>query len=218
MSLTENLKKLADQNAAKIPQEYQTVMQQAIDDLESSKLTERSLKSGDTIPEITLPNAKGDEVSVQSILGQGKKVVIAFYRGGWCPYCNLELRALQSVLSDIKASGAELIAITPETPDNSLSTTEKNELTFEVLSDKGNAVARKFNLVYTLPDELNEIYKKFGIQLDQSQGNTKNELPISATYVVDTNGKIIYDYIKEDYKLRADPNEVVQVLEKETVA
>ncbi len=212
MSLTEQLKAVADEMSSKIPAEAQVVMEAAINDLKNSNLLDKALKTGGTLPSISLPNAKGETISLQSKLEAGKKLVIAFYRGGWCPYCNVELQALQKILPEIEAKGAELIAITPESPDNSLSTTEKNELTFEVLTDKDNKLAYSLNLAYQLPEELDKIYKDFGLDLEASQGNKDRTLPIAATYVVDASGKVTYHFLKEDYKLRADTSEILSAL------
>jgi len=212
MSMTEQLKAYADASAKKIPAEIQTIMQGAINELESSDLLSKALKTGDQLPEITLPNSKGKSISLDSKLASGKKLVIAFYRGGWCPYCNIELKALQEALPKIKAAGAELIAITPESPDNSLSTIEKNNLDFEVLTDKDNKLAYSLNLAYQIPAELDVIYKNFGIDLENSQENADHTLPIAATYVIDTDGKVRYHFLKEDYKLRADTAEILAVL------
>ena len=211
MSLTQLLKEHADQSAAKYPDAIKQIMRNAIDELSESQLRSKALKTGDQFPSFTLPNAKGVEVDSKTILEHGP-LVIAFYRGGWCPYCNIELKALQSALPEFKTKGAQLLAISPESPDNSLSTVEKNSLEFEVLTDNNNQFAKSINLVYQLPQELVSLYKKFGIDLEDSQNNSSNELPISATYVIDTSGKIIYDFIEEDYKLRADPNEILSIL------
>ena len=118
----------------------------------------------------------------------------------------------ENALPEIEAKGAKLIAISPETPDNSLSTAEKNELSFEVLSDTNNKTAKDLGLVFQLPETLQNLYKKFGIDLDTNQNNTNQELPIAATYIIEQDGTISYDYLKEDYKLRADPSEVLTAL------
>lgn len=212
MILTEQLKEYADNSAQKIPAEAQVIMKNAIDALQNSTIIDNALKTGDTIPEIALPNAKGNIVNIQNILNEGKKIVLAFYRGGWCPYCNIELRALQANLSEFEKHNAVLIAITPETPDNSLSTAEKNDLSFEVLTDKDNQLAKAMNLVYQLPENLQDLYKNFGIDLNLSQGNTEQELPIAATYVIDIDGEITYHFLEEDYKLRADPQDILNAL------
>ena len=212
MTLTEQLKVLADNSVKRHPGEAQVLMKNAIDELKTTTIIENALKTGDIIPNIELPNATGNLVNIYDILISGQKVVLAFYRGGWCPYCNLELKALQQSLPEIEAKGAKLIAISPETPDNSLSTSEKNNLSFEVLSDENNEAARALNLVYQIPAYLNNLYKTFGIDLEASQENSERELPIAATYVIDTDGKITYHFLEEDYKLRADPKDILEAL------
>lgn len=211
MSLTAKLKEYAAMSATKIPQPAQEIMKQAITTLENESLLSKAAKKGDTFPDFTLPNASGTAITLQSLLAKGK-VVITFYRGGWCPYCNIELKALQEVLPEIKAKGASLVAITPETPDNSLTTIEKNELDFEVLTSKDNALARELNLVYQLPQDLVNLYQNFGIDLLKSQGNSANELPIAATYIINKEGVIDYHFLAEDYKLRADPSDIIKEL------
>jgi peroxiredoxin len=212
MTLTEQLKELAEGSVKRHPGIAQETMKNAIDELVASSMIEKAFKTGDTIPEMILSNAFGELVNVKEILSKHEKVVIAFYRGGWCPYCNLELKALQNIIPEIEAKGAKLIAISPETPDNSLTTVEKNALNFEVLSDINNEVAKKMNLVFQLPQELQSLYQKFGINLNSNQDNTNQELPIAATYIVDKDGVISYHFLEEDYKLRADPKDILNVL------
>ena len=143
------------------------------------------MKQGDTIPAFTLSDATGKQVSSDQILESGP-VVISFYRGGWCPYCNLELWALQKALPEIKANNASLLAISPESPDHSLTTQEQYALKFPVLSDHKNQVAKKFGLVFELGSELVSLYKdKFEFDLVTINGTKNVELPIPATYVVD---------------------------------
>ncbi|WP_298420969.1 peroxiredoxin-like family protein [uncultured Kordia sp.] len=211
MSLTAQLKEFAAASIKRHPGEAQTIMKQAIDDLVASEMIQKALKTGDQLPEIVLGNALGNQVNVNDILKESK-VVIAFYRGNWCPYCNIQLRALQQAVPEFEAKGAKLVVIGPELPDNSLTTTEKNELTFEVLSDIDMIVVRSMNLVYQLPTALQELYEKFGIDLETNQGNENQELPIAATYVVEQNGTISYHFLEEDYKLRADPQDILNVL------
>ncbi|AXT20096.1 AhpC/TSA family protein [Flavobacteriaceae bacterium AU392] len=211
MSLTEQLKAHAAGSAERIPQPAQDIMRSAIDELINDSILNNALKTGGKLPEITLPNATGEMVNINNIL-TNNKIVLAFYRGGWCPYCNLELKALQNALPEIEAKGAKLIAIAPEAPDNSLTTKEKNELSFEVLSDTDNKVAKDLNLVFRLPEPLQELYKGFGIDLDSNQANTNQELPIAATYVVEQDGTVSYHFLEEDYKLRADPSEILAAL------
>lgn len=211
MTLTQELKDYADTSVQRHPGIAQDIMRNAIEELETTDILKHAIKKGDTFPDFILPNASGKKVSLIELLKKGN-VVLTFYRGGWCPYCNITLRALQQALPHIKAKGANLVAITPETPDNSLSTQEKNKLDFQVLTSENNALARSIGLVYKLPNDLVKLYKKFGIDLDQSQGNTANELPIAATYVIDQNRKITYHFLAEDYKRRADPIDIIKAL------
>lgn len=213
MTLTQDLAEFAAKVQAQLSEDAKAAMAKAESEIAQLGIEDRSLSVGDVIPPVILPNAVGETVAVQELLKQGP-VVIAFYRGGWCPYCNMELRALQQVLPDIKRLGAQLVAIAPETPDNSLSTKEKAELSFTVLSDSGNSVARKFGLVFTLPEYLRPIYQEFGIDLNAYNGDDTFELPVPATYVVDTHGAIVHAFVNVDYTQREDPETILAVLQK----
>ncbi|MEM9868834.1 MAG: peroxiredoxin-like family protein, partial [Bacteroidota bacterium] len=142
----------------------------------------------------------------------GKYLIISFYRGGWCPYCNMELRALQKHADVLGQLGANLVAISPETPDNSLTTLEKNQLQFKILSDGDNHYAKKLNLTFQMPENLKEVYHSFGIHVDHHNGNSDFELPMPATYIIDTNRTVIYHFVPEDYTQRMDPEEIVAFL------
>ncbi len=213
MTLTQELQHLREQFKANQPEKVKAIMDQATQDLINSGIAETALKVGDRSPDFSLANAVGQPVDLQSLFSKGL-VVISFYRGEWCPYCNLELRTLQKYLPKIQELGANLVAISPQTPDHSLSTTEKNELTFEVLSDQGNQVAKQFGLVFTVPEELRPIYQEFGIDLPSHNGNQTFELPIPATYVVATDGTIIHRFVNPDYTQRLDPEEIITALQQ----
>ena len=217
MSLTRDLIDLRRQLRAQQPDNIKAVMDKATVDLVNSGIGDRALKVGEIAPNFTLPNAVGKDIELQSLLNTGP-AVIAFYRGQWCPYCNLELRGLQQSLPELEKLGAKLVAISPQTPDNSLSTVEKNELTFEVLSDVGNRVAREFGLVFALPEELRPIYEGFGLDLPAHNGDETFELPIPATYVIAPNGNVIHAFANADYTQRLDPEEIVAALKTMTVA
>jgi peroxiredoxin len=200
----------------RVPPERQAIVERHIDDLRKG-LAKRALQAGNLAPEIVLPNAKGETVDVAMHRKRGP-VIVTFYRGGWCPYCNLELRAFQKILPEIKAAGASLVAISPEKPDDTLTTAEKNTLTFEVLSDVGQKVGRAFGLVYIFSDELKRAYQGFGRDIPGANGSDEWALPISATYVIGQSGRIIYAYTDPDYRDRADPEEVLKVLTTAAVA
>lgn len=190
--------------------EKQRLYAQSIYELEESHVAQ-GLKVGDLAPDFSLLDATGKRVTLSRELAKGP-IIIDFYRGGWCPYCNLELRAYQRALPKIQELGAQLIAISPQTPDASLSTQEKNNLEFAVLSDKDGKVANQYQLVFKLQDYLIELYKQSGFDLELSNGNEKWELPKPATYVLDQNGIIAFAHVSSDYKERTDPAEILTVI------
>lgn len=216
MSLKQELAEYRAGWFKRVPAERQAIMERHIAQLRSG-LAKMALKVGDRAPSIVLGNAKGETVDVGALLKKGP-VIVAFYRGGWCPFCNLELRAFQRLLPDIEASGASLVAISPEKPDDSLSTAEKNALTFEVLSDVGQKVGRAFRLVYDFSDELKSAYNGFGLDIPAKNGTAGEwALPISVTYIIGRDGVIVYAYTDADYRDRADPSEILAAL-KQTAA
>ena len=213
MSLQNELDELYKRFSQKVPPEVLNTMLGVTRRLAESGIAEKSLKAGDKAPDFDLPNASGEAVRLKELIDKGP-VVINFYRGGWCPYCNLELNAYQRRLQEINQLGASLVAISPQTPDNSLSTAEKNELKFQVLSDVGNKVADKFGLVFKLPDELQDLYNKFGIVLPKFNGDESWELPMPGTYVIDKDGTVSYAFADADYTKRAEPDEVIAKLQE----
>jgi len=188
-------------------------MQLHQNELAASDLTALSLDVGDLALDFKLSNAFGNLVRLGCLLKQGP-VVVSFYRGEWCPYCNLELQALQQVLPDIYQRDAQLVAISPQVTDKSLSTLEKNSLAFEVLSDFNNIVARHFGLVFQLPQDLQDVYQGLGIDLKISNGDDRFELPVPATFVIDPQSVIRYAFVNIDYRQRAEPDEILEVLDK----
>lgn len=211
MSLAQELSEFKQGFLAQAPSEVVSVMTNATEQLAASGILDKALKVGDTLPEVTLPNHKGESVSLKERLAQGP-LVVAFYRGGWCPYCNIELRALQAKLDEITAAGGALIAITPELPDASLSTVEANELAFDVLTDQDAAYARQLGLVFSLPEELRPIYKSFGIDVEKHNGQGQFDLPLAATYVIAQDGSVVSAFLDADYTQRQEPQDVVEVL------
>ena len=196
------------------PPELLEKLQKSRDSIITNNSQIKFLKENDEIPAFSLPDQKNNVISLDSLLEKGP-LVITFYRGGWCPYCNLELQSLQKHLNEIKNLGANLIAISPEMPDKSLSVYEKNNLKFSVLSDYDNGVAKKFGLVFELPSNVDELYKN-ELKLDLAKNNSvdKSELPIPATYVVGKDKKIIYAFVNLDYTQRAEPSEIINILKK----
>lgn len=214
MNLKETLAEAVKNSATRIPAEIREVMLQANQKIIETGIVDTALKKGNKAPEFSLTNANKQLVTLSERLKAGP-VVLLFYRGGWCPYCNMELKAYQDNLETLKSLGASLIAITPESPDNSLSTREKNELSFDVLSDSNLEVSDKFGLTFTLPEELTKIYGGFGINLPEVNGENAWRLPIPAAYVIGRDGNIILSHVDVNYTVRLDPEDVIAVLESQ---
>ncbi len=210
-TLAEALKQQNDAARGAIPAETLAVMDAATEALERSGLVERSLAVGADAPDFSLPDALGSKVTLSELLAEGP-VVLSFYRGGWCPYCSIQLRTLQARLTDLAAAGGRLVAVSPQTPDSSLSTAEKLELAFPVLSDAGNAVARRYGLVFTLADELRPVYAGWGLDLPAANGDETFELPLPATFVIGADGKVAWRFADADYTKRAEPDDVIAAL------
>lgn len=172
-----------------------------------------ALTVGAKIPQFSLKDSSGKLVSSKDLAKEGN-LVIVFYRGSWCPFCNLYLRNLQKRLADITAAGGKLVAISVENPDASMAVARKNEVQFTVLSDPDLDVARKFGIVYQLPAATDEMYKSHGLDVAKHNGMAKPELPLAATYVIDRKGKIVYAYLDTDYKKRAEPDVIIENLKK----
>lgn len=212
MNLSEALNDAESTRRAKRDPALTAKMDKATDDLATSGMVDSSLQVGQSAPDFELSNVKGEQVSLKNALANGP-VVLSFYRGGWCPYCNLELRYLQQFLPQFQDAGATLIAVSPQMPDASLSTQEKEGLEFEVLSDVGNKVAREYGLVFTLPESLHAMYGNLeGINLAKDNGDDSFELPVPATYLIDKNGTIKYAFAHADYTKRAEPEDVLKAL------
>jgi peroxiredoxin len=185
-----------------------------MDRVRSSGVLDHALKVNDYAPDFSLPDAFGHEISLKTLLKAGP-VVISFYRGEWCPFCNLELHALQKALPRINKLGANLIAISPEKPDGGIIVTEKNKLTFPVLSDFKNTVARQFGIVFRVGDELQDLSRSvFKNDLALRNGEDTYELPVPATFVIDGSGIVRFAHVDVDYMTgRVEPEEVVATLE-----
>lgn len=197
--------------AKQAPAEVLKTIVGEIDGIVQSGVGSKAPRAGDPAPTFTLKDARGGEVSLQKLLSEGP-VVLAYYRGQWCPYCDMQLRAYQEVLPQIRALGANLVAVSPQTPDESLSTAEKRNLAFSVLSDVGNKVARSYGLVFKVPAGLDGIHKAFGIDLAKSNGDATNELPVPGVFVIRRDGRIAFSFVNADYRERLEPAELLRQL------
>lgn len=168
----------------------------------------KGLSVGDKAPDFTLPNAFGKNVSLSEALKKGI-VIVKFYRGDWCPICNLDLRDLQKHLVEFMSFNATLFAISPQKPDAALAVTKINELGFEVLSDANQEVIKAYNLQF---DPGEDYHNRRDLTLVNGDGS--KTLPVPATFIVDVNQKIIASHVEPDYTQRMSPLEIINVLEK----
>ena len=181
-----------------------------IDAVKQGKIIEKALQVGDKAPNFMLKNALGKSISLYDYLQEGK-VILTWYRGNWCPYCNMTLRQLQLELPNFNANNTTLIALTPELPDESISTAEKHALQFEVLSDIGNIVAKQYGIVFELTSEVAAMYNQ-AFELNNHNGDSSNELPLAATYIINENKEIVYAFLDADYRNRAEPSDLTDFL------
>jgi peroxiredoxin len=192
------------------PADRLKVYEEGIEEVRKSGVIEKALKVGDRAPDFELPDATGKKVKLSELIARGP-VVVTWYRGGWCPYCNIALRGFHKSLPEIRSAGASLVAISPEMPDNSLSTAEKNHLDFDVLSDRGSKVARAYGVSYKIPKVIAEQFKG-RLDLAKYNGDDSGELPLGVTYVIDREGIIRYAFVDADYRKRAEPSDVIAAL------
>ena len=171
----------------------------------------QALGVGARAPDFALPDAMGRTVRLSDLLAEGP-VVLTFYRGEWCPYCNTQLRDYQAALDEVRAEGARLLAVSPQTPDGSLTVQDRHALAFPVLSDVGNRVSRDYGLVFEVDDETRRRYQAVGLDLAAVNGTDAWELPVPATYVIDTDGRVRAAFVEADYTQRASTSDVLAAL------
>ncbi len=207
--LKEQIAEVNNHFATALPEDILSTMQAASEELRRTSLVANATKVGEQFPHASLINSEGGDVDLHALLG-GKPAIITFYRGTWCPYCNLELRAYEELLQQDENKGITLIAISPEKPDVTTDKLRVEELPFHVLSDADNKLASALGITFHLPMNLHQLYLGLGIDVVASQGNDKLVLPVPATYIVDAQGVIKQAWIDTDYTVRAEPAEVVE--------
>jgi peroxiredoxin len=191
-------------------------MHRATAELIASGAASRALKAGDIAPPFVLNDANGAAIAASALLAHGL-VVVSFYRGVWCPYCNMELQALQQALPAFRALGAQLLAISPQNAVNSRKSIRNNGLDFPILSDPGNETAAAFGLRFALPAYLVDLYKSLKNDLpafngDTSRGDTSWTLPMPGRFVIGQDAIIRYAEVNPDYTQRPEPSDMLPVL------
>ena len=200
-----------------VPRSVIETMHRATAELRASGLADRALAAGQCAPAFTLNDPGGALVSSADLLARGP-LVLSFYRGVWCPYCNMELQALQAVLPQITAAGANLVAISPQSAANSRKSVRQNALGFPILSDPGNATAAAFGLRFALPDYLVALYKSLKNDLPGFNGDDSWTLPMPARFVIGQDGVVLYANVEPDYTRRPEPEVLLPFLRAQVPA
>ncbi len=211
--LTEAIDAFNEQKKERLSPDVLAIMNQSVEELKALGIEQRALRTGDTMSDFTLPNQHGEPRSLSGYLARSP-IVLNIYRGSWCPYCNFEMKAFLDALPEFQARGVNLVAMAPEVPDRSLEFTESNHLSIDILSDTGNRVSEQLGLVFELPLALRPIYERSATDLPVFNGDGTFKLPVPATYVIDRNAKIVFDFVNADYRLRFEPMELVARLDK----
>lgn len=200
--------------AEKATDEAKTLYDDGIAKVKATGVLGTMKQVGDQAPAFTLPNAVGDMVSSKALLMEGP-IIVVFYRGAWCPYCNITLAAWQDELETIEELGGQLVAVSPQLPDYSLDSKQKNELAFPVLSDVGNKIADAFGITTQVTPEIIKLWEG-RIDLEKHNGDASAKLPLPATYLISPDGRIHYAHAHEDYRVRAEPADVIAKLRELT--
>jgi peroxiredoxin len=194
-----------------VPAETQAIHAHAVAELKQQRLAASILPVGTKVPEFKLQDHDGKTISSFDLLAKGR-LVLCFIRGRWCPFCVGQMEAMNLVLPEIEEFGATLIAISPQTVKQTFFMRDQHKLRFPLLSDAENRVARQFGLTYRVPDEQKTVYQRAFVNLPFVNGDESWELPISATFIIDRNGSVLYASANEDYTDRPEPEDIVRFL------
>ena len=217
MPLQEQLDAFKAQFKSQAPEGAFDAFARSTQELIDSGQADRAVAAGDMAPDFTLTDQNGEAVALKDLLAKGP-VVVSFYRGVWCPYCNIELKALEAAAGEIRARGASLVAVSMQGPSDSRKSQRDNKLSFPILTDKAGELAAEFGIRWTLQDYAIEYHKMFGVELPKIHDDGQWNLPMPARYVIDTDGSVAYAEVSPDYTRRPDPSDLLPVLDSLTRA
>lgn len=211
-SVSEKLEARKNSFSAKADPQKRADYEEGIELVRQSGVLEKAVNVGDKAPDFALPNATEKEIKLSNLLAQGP-VVLIWYRGEWCPYCNIHLEDIQNHIEKFTELGAQVVAISPETPDRGWTLQDKLAIKFHVLSDVKNMVGQEYGIVYELPEKIAEYYQE-GFDLHAKNADDSNLLPLAASYVIGQDGVITYAYLNADYRERAETSALLEELKK----
>lgn len=194
-----------------VPAEVQAIHERAVAEIRESGIAKCVRQTGDKMPDFELADQNGTQIRANDLVRKGK-LVICFFRGRWCPFCVGQLEAVNTIYPRVQEVGASLVAISPQTVRQSCLMADQHRLRFPLLSDPGNKVARKFGVVYRVPEYQQEIYQRAFVNLPFTNGDSSWELPIPATYIVDRDSTILYAAANPDYTERPEPDEILRMV------
>jgi peroxiredoxin len=212
-SLREQFAERKELIAKYVPEEIQAIHSRVIAELQHQRIAESALAAGAKAPAFELTDHNGKLVSATELLNKGR-VIICVFRGRWCPFCVGQLEAMNQLMPEIRAAGTSLIAISPQTVQQSFFMADQHKLRFSLLSDVGNEVARKFGLVYRVPEFQQAVYRRAFINLPLANGDESWELPIPATYIIDRDGAVLSASCNSDYMERPEPAEILATVKE----
>ena len=217
MKLTKQLQDIRDTTMQRMPKSIIKTFEDGIEEINHSGMNETRLQVGDTLPDFALLDQAGNAIK-WSDLEPSEYTVFNFYRGGWCPYCNLELRAYEGLLDAFKEAHAQVVAVSAENPTRATQTKQKNVLSFPVLTDQDAAFMKAIGIVFELNAQTQKDYEGFGMDFTEIHGNENYELPVPAVYVVNKKREIIFTHFEADYMTRIEPDQVLTSIRQHTNA
>lgn len=216
MKLQQQLKQITAAGFDRMPQPIAKILVDGIEEIKNDGLKNRALKVGDSIPDFQLTDINYQQHTLSNLMHKDF-LVLNFYRGGWCPYCNMELRAYEKLRADFLAINTDIIAISAEKSTFAAATINKNQITYPILTDTAAELMKKIGIVFQLNEQLRIEYKKFGIDLTRLHENTNDELAIPAIYVINKDLKVVFVHIEENYMTRLEPNDLLTILTKKAL-
>lgn len=211
-NLQKQIENLNNEMSSQLPKETLLAFSNSIVDLKNKGIENNCIKEGMKVPRFVLKSVKGTIIDSDNLFGEYDTIVIVFFRGVWCPYCNLELRALQTSLDKIENGKVKLLAVSPQKIKHSLSMMENNEISFDILFDENNVFAQQLGISFQLQDFVVPHYQQLGIDLREYNGDNQNTLPVPAVFVVDKNYNITYSFVDTNYMNRIDIDELIMNL------